>query len=75
VSDAVTSISAGIFQNLGIAAIPAMALLNTVPYDYINKHYALIRVPMDSAVQWIVAVGTSARPWGRGGGYSGSCLP
>jgi hypothetical protein len=52
----VTSISAGIFQNLGIAAVPAIALLNTVPYDYINKQYGLVTAAWDSPALWVVAV-------------------
>jgi len=56
VSDSVTSISAGIFQNLGIAAVPAIALLNTVPYDYINKEYGLVTAAWDSPALWVVAL-------------------
>ena len=56
VADAVTSISAGIFQVVGQAALPFFAVLNGVPYDYIHRHYALWSLPLDNAVQWVAAL-------------------
>ncbi len=56
VADSISSISAGIFQTVGQAALPIISVLNGAPYAYIHKHFGLLSLPLDNTLQWIAAL-------------------